>query len=290
MEVIRSAAEMQKKSFAFIRESKTIGFVPTMGFFHEGHVALMEQARRENDLVITSIFVNPLQFGPNEDYERYPRNEANDLALAADAGVDLVFIPSAAEMYPAKMLISLTIEERANVLCGRTRPGHFEGVLTVLAKLFHLIQPTKAYFGMKDAQQFSVVSALVDNLNFPVQLIAVPTVRESDGLAKSSRNVNLDEKERKEAVSLYKALQHGRQLVVDGEKNPAIIVKEVKEQIASQLNGKMDYVELWSYPALEPVSVIDRQVILAIAVQFEKARLIDNLVFDERGCIGSQIR
>ncbi|WP_106497428.1 pantoate--beta-alanine ligase [Lentibacillus sp. Marseille-P4043] len=289
MEIIRAKSDMQRKSFNYIRANKTIGFVPTMGFFHEGHLALMEQAKRDNDLVITSIFVNPLQFGPNEDYERYPRNEENDIALAEKAGVDIVFIPDAKDMYPTKMLISMAIEERINVLCGRTRSGHFEGVLTVLSKLFHLTQPSKAYFGMKDAQQIAVVDALIKDLDFPVDLIALPTIRENDGLAKSSRNVNLDENEREEAVFLYKALQYGRELVVDGEKNPAIIVKEVMDIIDKQTNGTIDYVELLSYPALQPVSLVDQQVILATAVKFKQARLIDNLIFDKNGSLVKRI-
>ncbi|MGY0691750.1 pantoate--beta-alanine ligase [Virgibacillus sp. FSP13] len=283
MEIIRAKSDMQKKSFDAIRANKTIGFVPTMGFFHEGHLALMEQAKQDNDLVITSIFVNPLQFGPNEDYEQYPRNEENDIALAEKVGVDIVFIPDAKDMYPTKMLISMAIEERVNVLCGRTRSGHFEGVLTVLSKLFHLTQPTKAYFGMKDAQQIAVVDALIKDLDFSVELIALPTIRENDGLAKSSRNVNLDENEREEAVFLYKALQHGRELVVDGEKNPAIIVKEVMDIIDKETNGTIDYVELLNYPALQSVSLIDQQVILATAVKFKQSRLIDNLIFDKNG-------
>lgn len=290
MEIIRSIADMQKKSFELISGHKTIGFVATMGFFHEGHLALMEQARQDNDIVVASIFVNPLQFGPNEDYEQYPRNEKNDALLAEKAGVDIVFTPDVRDMYPSKMLVSMSIEERVNVLCGRSRPGHFEGVMTVLTKLFHIIQPATTYFGMKDAQQIAVVDALINDLNFPIELIALPTVRECDGLAKSSRNVNLSKEERAEAVSLYKALQHGRELVVDGEKNPAIIIKEVMQVIDKETSGQVDYVELLSYPALQPVSAVDQQVILATAVQFAKARLIDNLMFDGSGMLIKHIR
>lgn len=285
MKIIRTVNEMQETAVSLLKNNKTIGFVPTMGFFHEGHIALMEQAKQENDIVVSSIFVNPLQFGPNEDYEQYPRDEEQDLTYADTAGVDIVFIPTTQEMYPRKMVINLDISDRVNVLCGRSRPGHFQGVVTVLSKLFHIIHPNKAYFGRKDAQQVAVVNALIEDLNFPIELVALPTIRESDGLAKSSRNVNLREKERKDATWIYKALENGRQLVVDGEKNPDIVVKEVLDTIDTHTSGKIDYVELLSYPELQAISVIEQEVILATAVYFEGARLIDNLLFDKNGKI-----
>lgn len=290
MKIIRTVSEMQETALSLVKEDKTIGFVATMGFFHEGHVALMEQAKADNEVVITSIFVNPLQFGPSEDYEQYPRDEKKDIMLADEAGVDILFIPDTQDMYPRKMIINLDIAERTNVLCGRSRPGHFQGVVTVLAKLFHVIQPTRTYFGRKDAQQVAVVDALIDDLNYPIELIALPTIREKDGLAKSSRNVNLRKSERAEASCIYKDLEHGRQLVVDGEKNPDIVVKEVLDSITSHTSGKIDYVELLSYPDLQPVSVIEQQVVLATAVYFEGARLIDNLLFDKNGKIAIRIK
>lgn len=290
MEIIRSTKKMQQRTKLLNQQQKQIGYVATMGFFHEGHIRLIEQAKSENDIVVTSIFVNPLQFGPNEDYEQYPRDEAHDTALAEQAGVDLLFIPGVKDMYPDKMSIRMRIEERANVLCGRTRPGHFDGVITVLSKLFNIIQPMRAYFGMKDAQQIAVVDALVNNFNFPIELIGVPTVREQDGLAKSSRNVNLQKKEREAAVWIYKALENARRLVVDGEKNPDIIVKEVMDTIINHTTGKIDYVELLSYPSMEPITVIDQQVVLATAVFFKQARLIDNLLFDKTGKISNRLK
>lgn len=290
MEVIRSIDEMKKQILNFKCHQKKIGYVATMGYFHEGHTNLMKQAKNENDIVVVSIFVNPLQFGPNEDYEQYPRDEEHDTLLAKQAGVDLLFIPGVNDMYPKKMLINLTIEERVNVLCGRTRPGHFNGVITVLSKLFNIIQPNRAYFGMKDAQQIAVVDALIHNLNFPIELAGVPTAREADGLAKSSRNINLRNKERSEAVWLYNGLKKGQKLVVDGERNPDIIVKEVMDSIINNTTGKVDYVELLSYPELEPVSVIDGQVILATAVFFKQARLIDNLLFDKNGKLINRLK
>ncbi|MFZ3578146.1 pantoate--beta-alanine ligase [Virgibacillus sp. DJP39] len=289
MKIIRTVSEMQNLAFSFILENKTVGFVPTMGFFHEGHVALMKQAKKENDIVITSIFVNPLQFGPSEDYEQYPRDEEQDIMNAKDVGVDILFIPQTQDMYPNKMVISMDIKDRVNVLCGKTRPGHFQGVVTVLSKLFLIVQPTRTYFGRKDAQQVAVVDALIKDLNFPVELVTLPTIREKDGLAKSSRNVNLREDERVDAPWIYKALEYGRQVVVDGEKNPAIVVKEVLDTIDNHTNGKIDYVELLSYPELKPVSTVDQQVILAAAVFFEGARLIDNLLFDRSGEIVKHI-
>jgi pantoate--beta-alanine ligase len=290
MEIIRSIEDMQEMSNAFKLRGKQIGFVATMGFFHEGHLRLMKQAMSENDIVAASIFVNPLQFGPNEDYEQYPRNEEHDISLAEQAGVDMLFIPGVEDMYPEKMAVRMHVDERTNVLCGRSRPGHFDGVVTVLSKLFHIIQPHKAYFGMKDAQQLAVVDALINNFNFPVELIGIPTVREKDGLAKSSRNVNLLKQERNEAVWLYKGLSSARQLVVDGEKNPDIIVKEVLDVITHHTSGKIDYVELLSYPKLEPVTVIDQQVVLAVAVCFKKARLIDNLLFNDSGKLINRLK
>ncbi|WP_404452826.1 pantoate--beta-alanine ligase [Virgibacillus necropolis] len=290
MKIIRTVHEMQETALSLLTDNKTIGFVPTMGFFHEGHLALMEQAKKDNDIVVSSIFVNPLQFGPSEDYEQYPRDEEKDIIHAEETGADVLFIPDTQDMYPRKMVITLDVTDRVNVMCGRSRPGHFQGVVTVLAKLFHIIQPTKTYFGRKDAQQVAVVDALIEDLNFPMELIALPTIREQDGLAKSSRNVNLRQEEREEAPWIYKALENGRQLVVDGEKNPDIVVKEVLDTINCYTSGKIDYVELLSYPDLQPVSVIEQQVILATAVYFEGARLIDNLLFDKNGEIAKRLK
>src|SRR5690625_2644043 len=205
MKIIRTINEM-KTQLNKVKD-KSVGFVPTMGYLHEGHLSLVKEAREENDIVVMSIFVNPLQFGPNEDFERYPRDEERDARVAEEAGVDLLFIPDVEEMYPETMGIKMTIDKGTNVLCGRSRPGHFDGVITVLTKLFHLVQPTNAYFGLKDAQQFAVVNTLINELNFPITLVGLPTVREANGLAKSSRNVYLSSKEREEATSLYKSLK-----------------------------------------------------------------------------------
>ncbi|WP_085992662.1 pantoate--beta-alanine ligase [Oceanobacillus senegalensis] len=283
MKIIHTVHEMQKISLEINSQQRQIGFVPTMGYFHGGHLQLMKEARKENEIVVTSIFVNPLQFGPNEDYEKYPRDVKKDISDAEKAGVDILFVPDAKEMYPNLMKIQMKIKDRTDVLCGRSRPGHFDGVITVLTKLFHIVSPHRAYFGLKDAQQLSVVDALIRDLNFPIKLMGVPTVREEDGLAKSSRNVFLTEKERNEATWLYKALKEGQQLINKGENNPEKIVHRVLDILENNTSGKIDYVELLSYPELKPLSIIDQQVIIAVAVHFEHARLIDNLIVDKDG-------
>ncbi|WP_407268675.1 pantoate--beta-alanine ligase [Radiobacillus sp. PE A8.2] len=283
MKIIRSIREMQQYANELKMSGKSIGFVPTMGFLHEGHESLMKRAKTNNDIVIVSIFVNPLQFGPNEDFDRYPRDEEHDILVAQKNNIDILFIPQVEEMYPNDRSITMDITKRTDVLCGRSRVGHFAGVITVLTKLFHLTLPSQAYFGLKDAQQFAVVDALVNDLNFPIELVPVTTVREQDGLAKSSRNVYLSEPERQEATALYQGLQFGRQLVETGTRDPDYIVNEVERFINSQTRGKIDYVELLSYPDLTPVDEVNEQVILAVAVFYEHARLIDNLIFDQNG-------
>lgn len=281
MEIIRTPELMQA---ALIKlRSKRIAFVPTMGYLHTGHLTLMAQARKDNDIVVASIFVNPLQFGPNEDYDAYPRDTEKDTELAQQAGVDFLFIPSVEAMYPKKAAITLTIGERTDVLCGRSRPGHFDGVVTVLTKLFNIVRPDRAYFGMKDAQQLAVIEALVTDLNFGIEIIGIPTVREADGLAKSSRNVFLEEAERVQAVWLSKALKHAQKLLIDGERNTAIIEKEIKKIINTHTDGIIDYAEILAYPTMQSVSLINDIVLIAIAVQFKHARLIDNIVLDKCG-------
>lgn len=280
MKIIRSIQTMMKE---VANVNKKIGFVPTMGFLHDGHLSLVKEAKQENDIVVMSIFVNPLQFGPNEDFEQYPRDEQQDAKVAEQHGVDILFLPTVDDMYPNEMGIKMTINQGTDVLCGRSRPGHFDGVITVLTKLFHIVQPNNAYFGLKDAQQFAVVNTLVTQLDFPVQLVGLPTVREEDGLAKSSRNVYLSEIERKEATSLYSGLKLGQKLIVDGIKNPATIITEVKKFISNNTSGKIDYIELLSFPKLKSITTINQQVILAVAVKFSNARLIDNIILNEEG-------
>lgn len=287
MKTIRTVEQMMSK-INTLRDKK-IGFVPTMGYLHEGHLTLVDEARKENDIVVMSIFVNPLQFGPNEDFERYPRDEARDASLAEKHGVDLLFLPSADQMYPTDFSIKMKITSKTDVLCGRSRPGHFDGVITVLTKLFHIVQPTNAYFGLKDAQQFAVVQTLIEQLNFPIQLVGIPTVREDDGLAKSSRNVYLSVDERQEAISLYKGLLHGQKRIQDGIKDAKTIEKEVTSFIKKHTTAKIDYVEILTYPNLTRTETINEQIIIAVAAFYEKARLIDNLILEKDGTIVSRI-
>jgi pantoate--beta-alanine ligase len=277
---IRTIEEMQKRMIEYRQNGKTIGFVPTMGYLHEGHVALLQEARKANDIVVLSIFVNPLQFGPNEDFDRYPRDFARDEKIAKEAGVDVLFYPDVKEMYPHEPSVIVTVKERVDVLCGKSRPGHFDGVATVVTKLFNIVMPHRAYFGMKDAQQVAVIDGLIRDFHFPIELIAVPTVREADGLAKSSRNVYLSEQERKEAPVLYASLQKAKALIEKGERNVETIRQAIITEISTKTSGTIDYVDIYSYPDLKPLDKLAGNIIIAIAVRFTNARLIDNIVMN----------
>jgi len=224
MKVVTAFKDMRAEILKQKGLGKTIGFVPTMGFLHEGHLTLISQARQENDIVVLSIFVNPLQFGPNEDFSTYPRDFNRDCSLAEAEKVDYIFYPSVEEMYPHVPSVKVVVQERTDVLCGKSRPGHFDGVATVLTKLFTIIMPTRAYFGKKDAQQVAVVDGLISDFNFPIELIAVDIIREADGLAKSSRNVNLLPEERQQATVLYRSLQTAKKAIDHGEQNPASLI------------------------------------------------------------------
>ncbi|MYL63404.1 pantoate--beta-alanine ligase [Bacillus hwajinpoensis] len=277
MRIITTINEMQTFSKKAIRSGRTIGFVPTMGYLHEGHMSLVEEAVKQNDCVIMSVFVNPLQFGPNEDFDRYPRDLKRDEQLAKQAGVDILFYPNVKEMYPKERTTRLTVQERVDTLCGEARPGHFDGVATVVMKLLQIVLPDRAYLGMKDAQQVAVIKGLVDDFNVPVEIVPCPIIREEDGLAKSSRNVYLTPTEREEAIQLSRSLDAAANAIERGETNPV----RIKEMIISYLNqtsGVIDYVEVLSYPALEAIDVVKENIIVAVAVQFTAARLIDNKV------------
>ncbi|WP_456278572.1 pantoate--beta-alanine ligase [Bacillus sp. AK128] len=280
MEIITTIQEMQQKVKNFQHEGKTIGFVPTMGFLHEGHLSLVKEAREKADVVIMSIFVNPLQFGPNEDFDRYPRDIDRDERLARQEDVDLLFYPSVEEMYKNEKTFKVKVENKVDVLCGSKRPGHFDGVATVLIKLFNIVQPTFAFFGMKDAQQVAVVSSLIQEFNFPIELVPVDTIREDDGLAKSSRNVYLTEQERKEAVVIYQSLQLANKLIQAGEQNPLTVQQELIQYINNHSSAEIDYVEIYSFPDLKPLSKLSGLVLIAVAIRFTNVRLIDNMTFD----------
>jgi pantoate--beta-alanine ligase len=280
MKIITTIKEMQKEIIQLKEQGQTIGFVPTMGFLHEGHLTLLNRARHENDILVLSIFVNPLQFGPKEDFSTYPRDFERDRALAESEKVDILFYPSVDEMYPNESSVRVTVQDRTDVLCGKSRPGHFDGVATVITKLFNIILPTKAYFGKKDAQQVAVLEGLISDFNYPVELIAVDIVREKDGLAKSSRNVNLLAHERQEATALNHSLQAAKSAISEGERTPAKLITRITDIINNESTGIIDYVEILSYPQLKPLEKLEGTIIIALAVKFTKVRLIDNLIME----------
>ncbi|MFC9597087.1 pantoate--beta-alanine ligase [Peribacillus butanolivorans] len=277
MKTFTSAAELQQIIIKEKSNHKSVGYVATMGFLHEGHATLLENARKENDIVVLSIFVNPLQFGPNEDFETYPRDLERDENVAANAGVDYLFYPTVNEMYGEEPSVKVVVQSRTECLCGRQRPGHFDGVATVLTKFFNIILPDRAYFGKKDAQQVAVIDGLIQDFNFPIKLVAVDTVREEDGLAKSSRNVYLLDDERIEAKELYQSLLKAMEAINTGERNPNTITALVREHVEAHTNGKIDYIEVYQYPELKPIETLSGNIIIAMAVKFKHARLIDNI-------------
>ncbi|NCC50175.1 MAG: pantoate--beta-alanine ligase [Spartobacteria bacterium] len=278
MDIIRTPADMQRAARDLRRAGKTIGFVPTMGFLHEGHLSLVRIARERADVVVVSIFVNPTQFGPNEDLDAYPRDFARDEALCRGEGVDLLFYPDAADMYPANASVYVGEDRLSKVLCGASRPGHFRGVLTVVAKLFNLALPDVAVFGQKDAQQLRVIQQMVDDLNFPVEIIAGPIVREADGLAMSSRNTYLTASDRRDALCLRRALDLAEQLYADGERKTHVIRQAMDESIRQAPTAQVDYIELMDWRTLMPVETIEGPTLVALAVKVGKPRLIDNTI------------
>lgn len=258
----------------------TVGLVPTMGALHEGHLSLIRAARADNDVVAVSIFVNPTQFGPREDLDRYPRDLEGDSVLCADAGADLIFCPSAEEMYPEPYSTWVEVEGLTDGLCGRSRPGHFRGVCTVVSKLLNICGPDRAYFGEKDVQQLAVVTRMVRNLDFPVEIVPCPTVRESDGLAMSSRNARLSPEERAQAPVLYRALRAACDRVRAGERDAAALERLIRSILAEAPLGEVDYVEIVDAGDLRPVTTLSGQTVMALAVRFGDTRLIDNVKVD----------
>ncbi|WP_079525895.1 pantoate--beta-alanine ligase [Solibacillus isronensis] len=282
MNVLTTIAELREVVQMAKYNRQSIGLVPTMGYLHEGHLTLAANARSENELVIMSIFVNPTQFGPNEDFESYPRDLPRDTELAKSVGVDYIFAPSVEEMYPHNGGISIRAGRQAHILCGASRPGHFDGVLQVVAKLFNLVQPDRAYFGQKDAQQVAIIQTMVRDYNFPVTIRVVPVVREEDGLAKSSRNVYLSSEERSQAPAIQQGLQLAkRELLESGSVESAIAL--AKKIIRDNTDGHVEYLMILSYPDLQEVDDRTEQIVVAAAVQIGKTRLIDNLIFSLKG-------
>ena len=256
-----------------------VGFVPTMGYLHEGHLSLVRQAKIENPSVVVSIFVNPTQFGPQEDFQSYPRDTQRDLAML-EGMTDVVFMPSAAEMYPAKFDSWVEVGEITERLEGASRPGHFRGVTTIVAKLFNIVQPDVAYFGQKDAQQLAIIKRMVADLNFPVEIRPCPTVRETDGLAWSSRNQYLNDSQRRQAPCLYEALQHAARLVAAGRCSSDEIIAAMAEVIKRRPEARIDYISIVDTELLQPVERVDRPCLIALAVHIGPARLIDNILVE----------
>ena len=282
MKTITSIQALREELNIYRKAGKTIGLVPTMGYLHSGHQSLMLKAKEQTDIVVISIFVNPLQFGPNEDFERYPRNLEKDQKIALEAGVDIIFAPSVEEMYPRVTKTTVQVVDVTSKLCGASRTGHFEGVATVVSKLFLIVQPDKAFFGQKDAQQVAVLQQMVNDLNFNVEIVPCPIIREADGLALSSRNVYLSQEEREQAVVLHASLQLAKQEIAKGTKNKEVIKTLITNKISEMPLAKIDYAEILSYPSLEEIEILqaNEQIIIALAVWFGKTRLIDNLLIE----------
>lgn len=281
MKVVRKISEIRTYLGKERKENKTIGFVPTMGFFHQGHLSLMELARKENDVVVVSLFVNPTQFNQGEDYQIYPRDEERDCQQAEEVGVDYFFAPSVEEMYPEVNLSWLKVEELDEPLCGRVRPGHFRGVATVVAKLFNIVQPDTAYFGEKDYQQLLIIKKMVKDLNFPIKIVSCPTVRERDGLAMSSRNSYLTSEERKVASLIPKALRKTIKAFEDGEREADKLVSLAREHLISPLLS-LEYIEVRDPETLEEVSRVEKDALFQLAVKVGKARLIDHIILGRK--------
>lgn len=284
MILCQDVAKLRELVANFKQENKSIGLVPTMGALHEGHASLINASEKENDITIVSVFVNPAQFGPNEDYEAYPRTLENDCIVAQNAGADVVFAPKNKDLYPNEDMTWIEVTgDITKVLCGRTRPIHFRGVTTVVSKLFNLSRADRAYFGLKDAQQTEVLRRMVDDLFFNIELRIMPIVREADGLAKSSRNTYLSPEERKSALILSKSLKLAKEAFTNGQRDVEAILNLVKDTIQSEKTSQIDYVEMYKLPGLKPVeNKIKGRVLLALAVKFGTTRLIDNVILEDK--------
>ena len=280
MQLVHTIDEVRAQVKAWKREGLSVGLVPTMGYLHDGHKSLIERAVKENDRVVVSDFVNPTQFGENEDLGSYPRDIKRDAALCDAAGVELLFNPSPEEMYYKDNCTFVDMNRLTDVLCGKTRPIHFSGVCSVVTKLFHIVTPDRAYFGQKDAQQLAVIRRMVRDLNFNLEVIGCPIIREDDGLAKSSRNTYLSKEERKAAVILHKGLLRGEELVKAGEKSAATVKQAITEIIESEPLAKIDYVEIVNFDNIETIETIDGSILAAVAVYIGKTRLIDNFIYE----------
>jgi len=281
MKVIKSIKEMQTLCESLRLSGKRISFVPTMGYFHEGHLSLMKEARKTADYVVVSIYVNPTQFGPKEDFSKYPRDFERDAQMAESVGVDAIFFPENKEMYPNAYQTYVDVEKVTQNLCGMSRPGHFRGVTTVCCKLFNIVKPHSAIFGKKDFQQLAAIKRMVADLNQDLEIVGLPTFREPDGLAMSSRNVYLSKEERSSALTLVGALKLAQQLYAEGERSAAVMIKQAEKLIKNKEFTDIDYVKICDTATLEDVNEIKGEVVMALAVKVGKTRLIDNSVLGE---------
>jgi len=278
MRVIESIKEMQSHCESLRLSGKRISFVPTMGYFHEGHLSLMREARRTADHVVVSIYVNPTQFGPKEDFSKYPRDFDRDAAMAKSVGVDVIFFPSNQDMYPGGYQTYVDVEQVTKNLCGMSRPGHFRGVTTICCKLFNIVKPHSAIFGKKDFQQLAAIKRMVADLNLDLEIVGLPTYREPDGLAMSSRNVYLSKEERSSALALVGALKLAQNLYAEGERNAVKIIKQAEKVIKNEPFTNIDYIKICDTATLEDVNEIKNEVVMALAVKVGETRLIDNSV------------
>ncbi|MCJ8502603.1 pantoate--beta-alanine ligase [Desulfatitalea alkaliphila] len=278
MQVVQTIAQLRAILQPCRSEGRSVGFVPTMGYLHDGHMALVQRARRENDVVVVSIFVNPTQFGPNEDLAAYPRDLERDLALLDKGGTDQVFCPSVEELYPPGYMTYVHIEGAVTeTLCGRSRPGHFRGVATIVSKLFHLVMPHRAYFGQKDAQQVAVIQQMVRDLDFDLEVVPCATVREADGLALSSRNTYLTTAQRAQAPLIHQALQDARSTIAAGERRAVKVVERIKDRLAAIDDSTIDYVSVVDARTLADLETVTGEALIALAIRVGRTRLIDNI-------------
>lgn len=278
MKVTTTISETREQIRAWKKEGCTIGLVPTMGYLHEGHASLIKKCREENDKVVVSVFVNPTQFGPNEDLEDYPRDFERDCALCESIGADLIFHPEPEEMYQ-NACAYVNIETLSSTLCGKTRPIHFRGVCTVVSKLFNIVTPDNAYFGQKDAQQLAIIKKMVKDLNFDIRIVGCPIIRESDGLAKSSRNTYLNPQERQAALCLSRAVKKGQEIIQKGCSSESVLC-EMRKIVEAEPLSKIDYISIVDALTMQPVETVEQDVLVAMAVYIGKTRLIDNFSYE----------
>lgn len=284
MQIVKTIDEVRSAVKQWKKEGLSVGLVPTMGFLHEGHKSLIERAVKENDRVVVSDFVNPTQFGPTEDLASYPRDLDRDAKLCENAGAALLFNPEPEEMYFDDRTTTINMEGLTKELCGKSRPIHFSGVCTVVSKLFNIVTPDRAYFGQKDAQQLAVIKRMVRDLNFDIEIVGCPIIREEDGLAKSSRNTYLSDEERNAAVILNQSLKIGKAMVENGEKDAAKVKEAIVKNLSAEPLAKIDYVEVVDFNTIEPITTIKGSVLTAIAVYIGKTRLIDNFIVNIEEC------